>query len=190
MKEFNQFMSNIFIKDNQVRALVSYLKPWDKNPRSIKEDNFTQLCTDVKKEQFKPLLILDDGTVLGGNMRIRAYQHNGQADVWVSVITLREDGELVTAFVNGHEDQTFQSKLDAMLHYSTIDNSPYGYNEKEKMAELFTLSTLPVENYFSSFDEPLPISSLLKELGPDENEQEIKEPKQITCPECGYVLEK
>ena len=105
-------MSNIFIKDNQVRALVSYLKPWDKNPRSIKEDNFTQLCTDVKKEQFKPLLILDDGTVLGGNMRIRAYQHNGQVDVWVSVITLREDGELVTAFVNGHEDQNFQSKLE------------------------------------------------------------------------------
>ena len=183
-------MNNLFVRDNQIRALVSYLKPWDKNPRAIKEENYEQLKHDLQRQQFKPLLILDDGTVLGGNMRIRAYKELGISDVWVSVVSLKEDNELITSYVNGNKDESFQSKGDAMLHYSTIDNSPYGYNDKEKMAELFELSTLPVENYFASFDEAKSINDILEEFGPSEEEEESKEPNKITCPDCGYTWEK
>jgi len=51
------------------------------------------------------MIVLDDGTVLGGNMRLRAYRKLGKEKAWVTVISLRDDGELVTAFVNGNRKQ-------------------------------------------------------------------------------------
>lgn len=39
-----------------------------------------------QKEQYKPLLITEDGTVLDGNMRLRAYRELGFKDIWVSVV--------------------------------------------------------------------------------------------------------
>lgn len=39
-----------------------------------------------KLGQYKPLLITKDGTVLGGNMRLKAYQELGIENVWVNVV--------------------------------------------------------------------------------------------------------
>lgn len=120
-------LPNIFTQDNKMWAKVSWLKPWDKNPREIKEEDFERLKQRLKGEQFKPLLITSDGVVLGGNMRIRAYKELRREKVWVSVVSFKkhEDG-LVTAYVNNNKDRTFDSKKDGMLHYAFTDNEEFG----------------------------------------------------------------
>jgi len=184
-------MIKIFLEDNKVKALVSDLKPWVDNPRYIKEDDFEQLVLDLENEEIKPLIVLDDGTVLGGNMRLRAYKKNGKEKVWVTVISLRDDGELTTAYVNAIEDKKkFQSREDAMLHYSTVDNSAYGANDPDKLAELFYKSALPIENYLVTMGEPQPISDLVKDVS-EELKEETKEKKikKLSCPSCGHEWE-
>ena len=66
---------------------IEELREWDKNPRSISKENFERLKRQITKlGQYKPLLITNDGTVLGGNMRLKAYRDLGIKDIWVSIV--------------------------------------------------------------------------------------------------------
>jgi len=182
-------MIQVFFENNKILANVSDLKNWEENPRYIKEENFKQLSVDLENEEIKPMLILDDGTVLGGNMRLKAFKKQNKQKVWVSVITLKKDGEYVTAYVNGVEDKKkFESIDDAKLHYSTIDNSSYGANDPDKLAEMFYKSALPIENYLVTMENPKPISDLVKEISEKET-QKVTKNKKITCPNCGHIWE-
>ena len=183
-------LPDIFQKENKTFARTDFLKPWDKNPRMITERDYEKLKKDLKAEQFKPLLILDNGTVLGGNMRIRAYKENGVDKVWVSVVSLRTEGELVDAYVNGKKDLTFQNELDAMLHYANRDNSPYGKDDKDRYAEIIQFSTLPLDDYVINDAKPMTFEALTYEYGPQEEKpKKEKEPKTHLCPKCGHVFD-
>ena len=60
---------------------IDKLQNWDKNPRSIKTQDFVRLKKQIEKlGQYKPLIITNDGVVLGGNMRLRAYKELGIND--------------------------------------------------------------------------------------------------------------
>ena len=73
---------------------ISELREWDKNPRSIKRVDFERLKTQIKKlGQYKPLLITEDGEVIGGNMRLKAYRELGIKDVWVSVVKPKDENQ-------------------------------------------------------------------------------------------------
>lgn len=70
-----------FVKDGKTYAKRSDLKPWEKNPRDIKPEKLQQLVDDIKRAmefvpdgQVKPVLINNVGTVIGGNMRMRAFE--------------------------------------------------------------------------------------------------------------------
>ena len=55
---------------------LSELKPNPNNPRIIKDDNFKKLCESIKEfpkmMELRPIIIDDDNTILGGNMRLKA----------------------------------------------------------------------------------------------------------------------
>lgn len=73
---------------------ISSLKNWDKNPRSIKEKDFERLKTHIRDfGQMQPLVITPDGTVLGGNMRLRAYNALGMDDIWVQVVEPKDEAD-------------------------------------------------------------------------------------------------
>ena len=73
---------------------IDKLRNWDKNPRGIKEKDFTRLKEQIKKlGEYKPLLITSDGEVLGGNMRLRAYRDLGKTEVWVSIVEPKTEAE-------------------------------------------------------------------------------------------------
>ena len=79
------------------------LKLWGPNPRSIKGDRFEELKTRIKRQgQTKPLLITKDGTVIGGNMRLRAFKDLGWQEVWVSVTNATDDRDMQA---EGQKDQ-------------------------------------------------------------------------------------
>jgi hypothetical protein len=67
------------------RVPVERLKPAPWNPRTIRDPRFENLCRSIEADpeflERRPILAQADGTVYGGNMRLRAVQHLGWSDV-------------------------------------------------------------------------------------------------------------
>ena len=66
------------------------IKPNKANPRTIKDDKFRKLLNSIqefpKMMELRPMVIDADGTVVGGNMRLKALQELGYTeipDTWV-----------------------------------------------------------------------------------------------------------
>ena len=96
---------------------ISELHGWDKNPRSINKKDFERLKKQIQTlGQYKPLLITQDNEVIGGNMRLKAYTELGITDVWVSVVTPKNE----------------QDKLE----YALSDNDRAGYYDDDLLANL------------------------------------------------------
>lgn len=96
---------------------IDKLKAWSKNPRGIKVDRYQELKRRLQDQGIiKPLLITEDGTVIGGNMRLRAMQELGWTEVWVSITDAKTDKEI--------------------FELALTDNEEFGYYEKDAIAEL------------------------------------------------------
>ena len=75
---------------------ITKLKGWSKNPRKISDDALDDLIEQLKElEEYKPLIIEKDGTVLGGNQRLKAFQKMGVKEVWVNVVNPKNDNERI-----------------------------------------------------------------------------------------------
>lgn len=96
---------------------VAELKLWDKNPRSINEKDFARLKKQIQElGQYKPLIITPDNEVIGGNMRLRAYQELKIDEVWVSVVDVKTD--------------------EMKLKYALSDNDRAGFYDSDLLADL------------------------------------------------------
>lgn len=79
-----------------VRKPLAELHTNDSNPRSIKDFKFQKLIANIQAFptmlEIRPIVIDKDGTVLGGNMRLRAVQYLGWPDVpTIDASTLTDD---------------------------------------------------------------------------------------------------
>lgn len=143
---------------------LSTLKNWDKNPRSIKETDFIRLKAQILKlGQYKPLLITEDGTVLGGNMRLKAYQALDIQDIWVSVV----------------DADTEEKKLE----YALSDNDRAGFYDSDLLANL--IPNYPEFNwdlYAVDLKEPQSLQDLINSLTPVEEDEvpEVAEGEAIS----------
>lgn len=137
---------------NETRKL-STLKNWDKNPRSIKDKDFERLKTQIRDlGQYKPLLITEDGTVLGGNMRLRAYKELQIEDVWVSVVDAPTE--------------------DKKLEYALSDNDRAGFYDSDLLANLIPdYPDFEWSNYAVDLKEPQNLQSLIDSLTPVEEDE-------------------
>jgi hypothetical protein len=68
-----------------IKLPISKIKPNPNNPRVIKDDKFQKLVTSIiefpQMLELRPIVVNDDGVVLGGNMRLRACQEAGLKEV-------------------------------------------------------------------------------------------------------------
>lgn len=146
---------------------IEKLQLWDKNPRSIKDDRFTELKTRLKRQgQIKPLLITKQGIVIGGNMRLRAMTELGWDKVWVSVTEAVTDKEI----------------FDLAL----TDNEEFGYYEKEQLAELamaLHLTPLELQSYELNLGKTTTLDLVLDEFQPTPEEDEVPEVDEVNEPE-------
>lgn len=135
---------------------IDKLKLWDKNPRSIKEGRFEELKTRLKRlGQTKPLRVTEGGTVIGGNMRLRAMREMGWDKVWVSISEAKTDREIFD---------------DALT-----DNEEFGYYEQEQLAELalsIGLSPLELKTYEVSLGETTTLDLVVDKFGPEDVEED------------------
>lgn len=136
---------------------ISTLKNWDKNPRGIKKDDFERLKSQIQKlGQYKPLLITEEGIVLGGNMRLRAYKELGIKEVWVSVVDAPTDKE--------------------KTEYALSDNDRAGYYEAESLAELVQGIDIDLDEFKVDLGDAVTLRDVLAELSPDEIEEDEAPP--------------
>jgi DNA modification methylase len=151
---------------------ISELRNWDQNPRAIKKDKFEELKTRIKRfDQFKPLIITPDGEVLGGNMRLRAYQELGIQDVWVSVVHPKTEAE----------------KIEIAL----TDNEEMGYYEDQALAELIDKykDEIKLGDYSIHLGEPISLEDLLAKFGPEPVEDEVPEVTEEAVSVLGEVYQ-
>jgi DNA modification methylase len=124
---------------------ISELREWDKNPRSIKRVDFERLKTQIKKlGQYKPLLITEDGEVIGGNMRLKAYRELGIKDVWVSVVKPKDENQ--------------------KLEYALSDNDRAGYYDEDLLANLMPVYDIDWSQYAVDLKEPFNLKDLMDEF--------------------------
>lgn len=96
---------------------IERLQPWGDNPRRARPDGLERLKTSLTKFQlFKPLKVLEDGTVIGGNMRLHVLKEMGVKQVWVMVVRPKDRAD--------------------MLEISLADNDSIGYYDQNAVAEL------------------------------------------------------
>lgn len=123
---------------------LSTLKNWEKNPRSIKEADFERLKKQLEElGEYKPLLITSDGTVLGGNMRLRAMKELGWDEVWVSVV----------------EADTEEEKLK----YALSDNDRAGFYDQDAIANMMgNFPELDWDMFSIDINDPMSMADLAK----------------------------
>lgn len=122
---------------------LSELHTWENNPRTVTEDNLERLKRQITKlGQYKPLLITEDGTVLGGNMRLRAYEALGIKEIWVSVV----------------KAETEEQKIE----YALSDNDRVGRYDTDRMADITgNFPNIDWKDFSIDLDSPLIVQDLI-----------------------------
>lgn len=126
---------------------ISELKEWEKNPRTIRDDDYKLLRKNIRElGMFKPLLVMPDGVVLGGNMRLKAYREMGYTDIWVSAVDFKSEQDGFVAYLDGvrvenekkEPVRVFKSKEEAMFIYAMADNNRAGETKKDLVTRLLS----------------------------------------------------
>jgi hypothetical protein len=133
-----------------MKRSVAELFNWKDNPRAIKQDKFEELKYRIKRlGQIKPLIVTDEGEVLGGNMRLRAFKELGIKEAWVSVVHPKSEAE----------------KIEIAL----TDNEEMGYYEDQALAELIEKykEDIDLTKYSVHLTEPETLQEILNKYGID-----------------------
>jgi hypothetical protein len=130
---------------------IDKLREWEKNPRTISKENFERLKNQIKElGEYKPLIITKDGTVLGGNMRLKAYRELGYKKVWVSIVEAETDEE--------------------KLKYALSDNDQLGEYQKDELIKLINnFPNLDLSNFTINLEESISLNLLKENLNIDLN---------------------
>lgn len=151
---------------------LSSLTNWSKNPRSIKKDDYNRLKAQIQNLGiYKPLITTADGTVLGGNMRLKVYQELGIQNVPVVIVDAPTDAK--------------------KLEYCLSDNDRAGSWDEQDLAELITLHGvgLHLEDYKIDLGQARTLSELMDQFGPDNKEDEVPEVTDEPISKYGEVYE-
>jgi hypothetical protein len=137
---------------------IESLHIWEKNPRTISQKDFGRLKKQLKKlGQYKPLVITEDGTVLGGNMRLKAYQEMGIKDIWVSVVEADTEVKKVEYALsdNDRAGTYIEDDLLALVKDLDLDLDLYAVDlgEMSSLSDLFKDQEVFDEDYSDNLGE-------------------------------------
>ncbi len=138
---------------NLKQVPLNKLHLWENNPRGIKKQDFQRLKEQISNlNSFKPLIAVEeDGeyTILGGNMRLKAYEDLGHKDTWISIVEAPDD--------------------KTKLRYALADNDRAGYYEQERLAELaLELPEVDLDLYHVDIGKTKPVRDIVDNYGPSD----------------------
>lgn len=145
---------------------VKDLRPYERNPRRITEDDFNRLKDSLKRNGYhQRILVMNDLSVIGGHQRIRALQELGIKEVKV----LFPDQEI-------SEEQFKEIMVRDNLFYGQWDFDILSSDfEQEQLAE-WGMPKEWLPNFAPATEE---------EQGKLDEKEEIA-PQLIVCPECKH----
>jgi hypothetical protein len=122
---------------------IAQLKPWDKNPKNVTPEGYERLRQQLKLGQHTTLLAFEDGSVLGGNARLKLMTEMGWNTVECKVLSAKQDGEGFYALINnvvvmenGKIPQHWKTLDELKLAYSLSHNDRAGFYNDEAVLEL------------------------------------------------------
>lgn len=155
------------------RRKLSDLKEWASNPRSINNDAFERLKTQITTlGVYKPLIVDQDNTILGGNMRFKALVDLDVKEIDVIVRVCKDDAERVSIALS--------------------DNDRAGYYNETELAELVELNQIDGELYSIDLTESKTVDEILNAEPSDLTDDKEVDPEKLltgkthTCPHCGF----
>ena len=165
---------------------VHEIKPSDKNPRLIQTEKFKNLVQSVKAFpemlKLRPIVVDEEGVILGGNMRYRACLDAGYTKVWIiraEDLTDEQKKEFVIKDNVNHGTWDWESldvnwetefleacgldvpKLDEEVDYSVLEGEAGDRAEQE--AERMTDSTTKAIQIEFDMDDYEEADTLIKE---------------------------
>jgi len=156
---------------------VSDLKEWDKNPRSINRDAFERLKNQITRHGvYKPLIVDQNGVIIGGNMRFKVLKELEVKKVSVIVHECKNDAERVEIALS--------------------DNDRAGYYNETELAELVQLNDIDGELYSIDLTESKTIEEIVNAEPPEQTdggevdaESLLDSKKTVECPHCGFEFD-
>lgn len=140
-------------KNNKTYKKIEELHNWSKNPRSISAKGFDRLKKQIKElGQYKPLIVTQDGEVLGGNMRLKAYKELNIGDIWVSIVSPKNE--------------------DEKLKYALSDNDRAGFYDDDLIANLIPeYPDFKWEDFSVDLKEPTNLTDLINQFSEVEEDE-------------------
>ena len=140
---------------------LTAIRPNPSNPRVLRDDKFKKLKKSIedfpKMMELRPIVVDDEGVILGGNMRYRALQ-----DIY------GKNGEIPDQWVKRAADLTDDEKRQFVIK----DNAAFGEWDWDALANEW--STEELDDW--GIDVP-------KERSESRNEEKDN---KLVCPVCGY----
>lgn len=122
------------------KVKIEELIPNPENPRVIKDSKFKKLVKSIKEFpemlEARPIVVDDNGVVLGGNMRLRACQTAGLKEVFIIKFKNLSDEKKKEFIVKdnvGYGEWDFELLLDDWEKDKLLD---WGLDVKEKKGEI------------------------------------------------------
>ncbi len=168
-------MITLTTENGRQMASRAELKLWNKNPRSISKSGYNRLLKQIEMGQHSPLLITADGTVIGGNMRLRAYTELGVDSIWVAVLTFTKDDNGLYAVLDGtpvldkdgNPIRYFSTEEAGMMAYSLSHNDRAGFYDEDLVSSMVDEFDLDWNEFGIDFFEPKTINQYLEEKDAD-----------------------
>lgn len=159
--------------------------PNDKNPRYITEQKFDSLVDSIqnfsKMLEARPIVIDEDGLILGGNMRFKAAEKAGLKDIPV----------MVTKGWTVQEKEEFMIKDN--LNSGSWDWDLLGNEWNATHLQEWGMDTWNADKAFEPIVEPMTNYSEVTEEAIERRANELvaaiisaREKIECICPECGY----
>ena len=173
--EIAEQQGDIIYKDNKTLAKLSWLKPWEKNPKLSEAKDLKRLENQIETLGiYKPLVVYlekNNATILGGNQRYKVlktlnekYTQKKQDKygwVWVSVVNADNDYD--------------------KMKYALSDNEQIGKYDREKLKELLEVQMKQgnlLSDYSVDFGEGKTLDKLIDDLNLTEQEMQFKNIKR------------
>ena len=152
------------IKREQKTVKLSEIKPNPDNPRVIKRNQLKSLQKSLndfpEMMKLRPIVVDENGVILGGNMRYQALLANGATETEVETVS----------------GLTPEQKREFIIK----DNVAFGEWDWDKLANEWEASE--PNDWGLEFEPPADISDFFTDKDASKN----KEPERITCPNCGH----
>jgi len=160
-------MIETIIENGKTYANITDLQEWEQNHelRAVGPDAFRRLRAQIQElGEYKPLIVTDEGIILGGNTRLRAFRDLGYQRLWVSVIQVTDK--------------------NLLLKYNLSDNDNVGIYNENGLTNILSDYELDLKDYAVDFDEPTVLEDMNGKEPPTE-----RTIKLTTCPQCGHEFD-